>query len=65
MSIFFVQTFAVLAQEADTVITERRISVSEYRSKMKAGWIGQMVGVGWGAPTEFRTSGKQRECRCH
>ena len=32
----------------------RRISVSEYRDKMKAGWIGQMVGVGWGAPTEFR-----------
>jgi len=25
----------------------------EYRDKMMAGWIGQMVGVGWGAPTEF------------
>jgi hypothetical protein len=25
---------------------------------MKAGWIGQMVGVGWGGPTEFRVKGK-------
>ena len=31
----------------------RRIPVEEYRSKMKAGWLGQMAGVGWGAPTEF------------
>ncbi len=32
----------------------RRLPVSEYVDKMKAGWVGQMVGVGWGAPTEFR-----------
>jgi hypothetical protein len=32
----------------------RRISVEEYQSKMKAGWLGQMAGVGWGAPTEFQ-----------
>jgi hypothetical protein len=32
----------------------RKITVDEYRSKMKAGWLGQMAGVGWGAPTEFR-----------
>jgi len=31
----------------------RKIPVEEYRSKMKAGWLGQMAGVGWGAPTEF------------
>jgi len=36
----------------------RRLSVSEYRDKMKAGWIGQMAGVSWGAPTEF----KYRSC---
>ena len=36
----------------------RRIRVSEYVDKMKAGWIGQMAGVGWGAPTEFRWLGK-------
>lgn len=31
-----------------------RLSVKEYRDKMKGGWIGQMAGVSWGAPTEFR-----------
>ena len=36
----------------------RRLPVEEYVSKMKAGWIGQMAGVGWGAPTEFRYKGK-------
>ncbi|MBN1901784.1 ADP-ribosylglycohydrolase family protein [Candidatus Sumerlaeota bacterium] len=35
----------------------RRIPVEEYMDKMKAGWIGQMAGVGWGAPTEFRALG--------
>ncbi len=34
-----------------------RISVDEYVDKMKAGWIGQMAGVGWGGPTEFRYKG--------
>jgi hypothetical protein len=36
----------------------RRIAVKEYVDKMKAGWIGQMVGVSWGAPTEFRFQGQ-------
>lgn len=36
----------------------RKIKVSDYVSKMKAGWVGQMVGVGWGGPTEFRWKGE-------
>jgi hypothetical protein len=36
----------------------RRLPVSEYRDKMKAGWIGQIVGVSWGAPTEFKWTDK-------
>jgi hypothetical protein len=36
----------------------RRLPVGEYVDKMKAGWIGQMVGVGWGGPTEFRFRGE-------
>ena len=35
----------------------RRLPVAQYVDKMKAGWIGQMVGVGWGGPTEFRYKG--------
>ncbi len=41
-----------------TEATERRLKVSDYRQKMMAGWIGQMVGVGWGGPTEFRWPNK-------
>ncbi len=36
----------------------RRITVEDYADKMKAGWIGQMAGVGWGGPTEFRYKGQ-------
>jgi hypothetical protein len=32
----------------------RRLPLTEFRDKMKAGWIGQMAGVTWGAPTEFK-----------
>ena len=32
----------------------RRLSLKEYRDKMKGGWIGQIAGVSWGAPTEFK-----------
>ncbi|MHC4800432.1 MAG: hypothetical protein ACYTF1_27645, partial [Planctomycetota bacterium] len=32
----------------------RRLAVKDYVDKMKAGWVGQMAGVGWGGPTEFR-----------
>jgi len=35
----------------------RRLSVPDYRDKMKAGWIGQIAGVSWGAPTEFKFRG--------
>ena len=35
----------------------RKITAEEYVNKMKAAWIGQMIGVGWGAPTEFQFIG--------
>ena len=36
----------------------RRLPVREYRAKMMAGWLGQMVGVSYGAPTEFGHRGQ-------
>ena len=33
---------------------ERTLTLEAYRDKMKGGWIGQMVGVAWGQPTEFK-----------
>jgi hypothetical protein len=31
-----------------------RLPIQEYRDKMKGAWIGQIAGVSWGAPTEFK-----------
>ena len=50
---------AQLATSVSNKVSEyRKISVDEYISKAKAGWIGQMAGVGWGAPTEFKWKGE-------
>ncbi|MBN2476217.1 MAG: ADP-ribosylglycohydrolase family protein [Pirellulales bacterium] len=36
----------------------RRLPVKEYCDRMAGGWIGQMAGVGWGGPTEFKWRGE-------
>lgn len=36
----------------------RRLPVEVYRDKMAGGWLGQMAGVGWGFPTEFKYNGR-------
>ena len=33
---------------------ERRIPLTVLRDKIEGGWAGQMIGVSFGAPTEFR-----------
>ncbi len=43
-----------LAAAPEKATEFRRLSLAEFRDKMKAGWIGQMAGVTWGAPTEFK-----------
>ena len=35
----------------------RRLPLNTYRDKMQGAWLGQMAGVGWGAPTEFKVRG--------
>ncbi len=55
-TIFCVLIAGNLIASADTQY--RRISVEEYKDKMKAGWVGQMAGVGWGGPTEFGWKGE-------
>ena len=37
---------------------ERRLSVDEFRDRMRGGWLGQIAGVAWGWPTEFKWSHK-------
>jgi len=50
--------FLALALISCDKIEYQKISKEEYISKMKAAWIGQMIGVGWSAPTEFRYIGE-------
>ena len=56
--VFSVCCLASLFGDRVTAEEFRRLPVAEYRDRMAAGWIGQMVGVGWGAPTEFRFKGE-------
>ena len=46
-----------LAMLAATGASARTISAAEYKERMIAGWIGQIAGVVWGAPTEFKFKG--------
>lgn len=48
-------TLAAMPVAAEKV---RRLSFEDYRDKMAGGWIGQMAGVGWGGPTEFKWKGE-------
>jgi len=66
-SFFIAVAFAFIAAPFSRAVAEdvvvdgkayRKISVEEYRDKMKGGWIGQIAGVCWGAPTEFRYCGR-------
>jgi len=50
--------FAVLISCTSEKQKYHKISADEYMDKVKAGWIGQMVGVGFGGPTEFRWKGE-------
>jgi hypothetical protein len=52
ISLFFLPLTSLSAEEF------RRLPVKTYIDKMKAGWVGQMAGVGWGGPTEFRWHGE-------
>ena len=49
---------ALPAGTVDHQARELRLPVKTYVDKMKAAWIGQMAGVGWGGPTEFHWKGE-------
>lgn len=36
----------------------RKLSTDTYLDKLKGGWVGQMIGVSYGAPNEFTSGGK-------
>ena len=39
---------------SEAAAAERTLSLEAYRDKMRGGWIGQIAGVCFGAPTEFK-----------
>jgi len=43
-----------LAWQAKTASGERSISLAQLRDKIEGGWAGQMIGVAYAEPTEFR-----------
>ncbi len=51
-------SLALLAATTIEAAEFRRMTMREYRDKMAGGWIGQMAGVGWGGPTEFKWKGE-------
>jgi hypothetical protein len=54
----YVANSTVWSGDADTGGIElREISEAQYSDKMMGGWVGQMVGVTWGYPTEFFSCG--------
>ena len=60
LAITIVVAFVATAAIAPVLAAEekvRRLALPEYLDKMKAAWIGQMAGVGWGQPTEFKVKG--------
>ena len=42
---------------ASASLSARTLPVATYRERMIAGWIGQIAGVVWGGPTEFKFRG--------
>src|SRR3954462_6507351 len=49
---------SVCSQSANVPQGMRAISRAELRDRIRGGWAGQMIGVSFGAPTEFRSNGK-------
>jgi len=56
-SIVVMTGLALSAQAADESLY-RKLSIDDFRDHLKGGWIGQMAGVGWGQPTEFKVKGR-------
>jgi hypothetical protein len=55
-------TLAILvllaALPVDAAPPQRRMSRTTLENKIRGGWAGQMIGVAFGAPTEFKSNGK-------
>jgi hypothetical protein len=53
---FLALALTILATHAPAA--DRRITLAALQDKVRGGWAGQMIGVSYGAPSEFRSNGK-------
>jgi hypothetical protein len=59
ISYFFILTFVSCTEKQNKAT--RTISTEILKDKIAGGWAGKMIGVTYGAPTEFRAQGKTYE----
>jgi hypothetical protein len=52
--VIFLISLAISVKAPSATSPVREISMSDLRDKIEGGWAGQMIGVSFGAPTEFR-----------
>jgi len=55
--LYFFPVLSIILSGCKSSASEYVISENAFEDKMKAAWIGQMVGVGWAAVTEFKWIG--------
>lgn len=58
MTLLVFAALLIIAVSALAQKQTRRLSQAVLKDKIKGGWAGQMIGVSFGAPTEFRFNGK-------
>ncbi len=59
--LFLICALAALGTVAAQKPSHRTITRSQLHDKIAGGWAGQMIGVSYGAPTEFKSNGKINE----
>ncbi len=56
--ILLLLSLALIAQVQTASAEDRRLARAGLEDKIRGGWAGQMIGVAYGAPTEFKSCGK-------
>lgn len=58
MTLLLAAVLSAAAAGAEAAPPPRRLSCAALEDKIRGGWAGQMIGVSFGAPTEFRFKGR-------
>ncbi len=61
LAVFAAPGLASVQSPAAGPAAMRRLSRAELEDKIRGGWAGQMIGVSYGAPTEFKSNGRINE----